>query len=87
MAVDPERLDGDAAPPEPAALTEPAELEMVEPEDEEVGSRKLPFAFAKRHRVLITDYTDDHAEAAFIDGLTPRDAGTIIRYNGRRYEF
>ncbi len=22
-----------------------------------------------------------------IDGLTPRDAGTIIRYNGRRYEF
>jgi general secretion pathway protein E len=55
--------------------------------DEEQAQRRLPFAFAKRHGVLIQAQKDGHAEAIFRPDATPLSLAETRRYVGMPVRF
>ncbi len=55
---------------------EPAE------EPEVAATRSLPFAFAKRHGVLIREATESRAEAVYRPGVTPQSLAEARRFAG-----
>ena len=57
-----------------------AEPESVAQQAE--SSRRLPFAFAKRHGVLIQDYQDGRAEAVFRPGVSQLTLAEVRRFAG-----
>ncbi|CAN5177523.1 GspE family T2SS ATPase variant XcpR [soil metagenome] len=44
--------------------------------------RPLSFTFAKRHGVLIREYTDDHADTSYRVGATPTSLAEVRRFAG-----
>ena len=55
-----------------------AEQELVATAEE----RALPFSFAKRHGVLIRDFTSDGADAVYRAGASPLSIAEVRRYIG-----
>ncbi len=46
-------------------------------------SRTLPFAFAKRHGILVTEITESSASAVYLRGLSPATLAEVRRYTRR----
>ena len=57
-----------------------AEPQSLPPEF--AASRRLPFAFAKRHGILVTGADGARAEAVYRDGLTPASLAEVRRFIG-----
>jgi len=57
-----------------------AEPQSLPPEF--AASRRLPFAFAKRHGILVTSADGARAEAVYRDGLTPASLAEVRRFIG-----
>jgi general secretion pathway protein E len=69
-----------ATRPEPPLATEPPAAEAPRP-------RRLPFAFAKRHGVLIQDISDGHAHAIYRPGAAPQSLAEVRRFAGMPVQF
>jgi general secretion pathway protein E len=63
--------------------TNPANGETsAPPVGAEPSHRTLPFAFAKRHGVLIEDLRDGAAQAIYRTGVTPQSIAEVRRFAG-----
>ncbi|MBT8137066.1 MAG: type II secretion system ATPase GspE [Gammaproteobacteria bacterium] len=58
---------------------DPQELELVEAEQ---GKPLLSFAFARRHGILISGFTDGKADTLYRPGLNPRILAEVRRFAG-----
>jgi general secretion pathway protein E len=65
---------------------EPEPVAAVEPDAESTG-RALPFSFAKRHGILIRDFTDGVANAVYRTGATPLSLAEARRFAGVPLKF
>ena len=59
-----------------------AKLELDQAEAAQPRERRLPFAFAKRHGVLIQDVKDDHTEAIYRRGVSTLSLAEVRRFVG-----
>jgi general secretion pathway protein E len=70
-----------------ANLNNPAEPLVIEPVNAKPGIRHLPFAFAKRHGVLIQDVRDGVLQAVYRSGTTPHSLAEVRRFAGAPVHF
>ena len=70
-------------------LEELDQLETVEPLDsgESAKDRRLPFAFAKRHGVLIKEIHEDHTEVIYRQGVSTLSLTEVRRFVGGPVKF
>jgi general secretion pathway protein E len=59
-------------------LETPAEIEL----EAAAEQRALPFSFAKRHGILISEMTPDGADAVYRAGASPLSIAEVRRYMG-----
>ena len=52
-------------------------------DQEQLTPKRLPYAFAKRHGVLIGQVSPDHVQVFYYDELDPRTLGEVRRIIGR----